>query len=126
MYVEDKTITSEKPQDDGFTLVTLYDEVSKKEKEHLISTELLPFIKSEEPIDATELQNRTLVPLVKELLSVMRRFDPRVEDIKPALDRTFLTLKRNMEEADDVFYGTPMEDRRLHTYNNILLNRKED
>ncbi len=120
MYIEHKLITSETPRPDGRTEVILMDEASKEETTELISSELLPFIRTETPIDATELRKLSCAPIVKEMMIVLQRFYPRVEDIQHILQYVGNSVKINVERADDLKYGKPYLDRRLDVYDDIL------
>lgn len=120
MYIEHKLITSEIPLENGLIEVTLQDLTSGKITTDKISSELIECIRTEEPIDATELKEKTVKAIEKELLAVFLRFNPRAEDVKPILQQVGNTLSRNIEHADDIKYGIPFEDRRLHIYHELL------
>ncbi len=124
MYLQDKLIISEIQFDESTTIVNLLDEESNVESQEEISSELLPFIKTEEPIDASELQKLTVGAIEKELLTVLLRFSPRLEDIRICLQRAGDTIMRNVERADDLFYGIPYLDRRISVYHKILLEHE--
>lgn len=118
MFIEGKKIASETPSEEGMILVS-YEDGSTE----LISAELIEHIRTEEAIDATALRERSAQPIVKEILTVLHRFDPRVEDVTYILQTVGSSLMRNIISADDAFYGIPKEDRRVRLFHNILVKK---
>ena len=70
MFIEGKKIASETPQEDGMVLITYEDGSTEP-----ISAELLVHIRTEEAIDATALREISSKPIVKEILTVLHRYD---------------------------------------------------
>jgi hypothetical protein len=118
MFIEGKKIASETPQEDGMVLVSYEDGSTER-----ISSELIEHIRTEEAIDATALRERSSQPIVKEILTVLHRFDPRVEDVTYILQTVGTSLMRNIVNADDAFYGVPKEDRRVRLFHDILIKK---
>lgn len=125
-YIQHETIIDIKDFDESYNIVVTKDEESEVVREQKISKELLPYITTDTPVDATKLQDLTLQPIVKEILGIFLRYDPRLEDIRVALQRSGDTLMRNVEAADDIKYGVPYHDRRVHIYHELLLGDKKE
>lgn len=123
-YLQHELILSIEDVNDEFVRVTVKNEETGVENTQKISKALAPYIFTDEPTDPTKLQDLTVEPMVKEILAIFVKYDPRLEDIKVALQRSRDTLMRNVERADDLKYGMSYLDRRLHIYHELLLDNE--
>ena len=72
-------------------------------------------------IDATELWEKQLSPVVKEILETMLKWDLGLGQLDYLINLIKSSLEHNLKKSNDILWGKPVEKRRLSDINEILL-----
>ena len=114
-YFGDKKI--ETVQEDGdFVILTFNDESLR------IPKKLFEVSVSKDVINATELYDRQLAPVVKETLELWLSWDVKLEQLDYVINMIKTSVEHNLVKANDKLWNKKLADRRLSDLNGVLLN----
>jgi hypothetical protein len=124
LFIGSEKITSQKDIEGELVEVTLSNEDNSKTRTITITKKLFPYVVTESVSDLTKLREASTEPIMKEILKVLLEYSPKVGEIKYIFERVLNNFSTSMNIADDIVWGTPLDDRRVHEYHKVLMENE--